>query len=241
MRLNRYLASCGLGSRRKCEALIEEGLVEVNGVNVTGPYVDIDVERDLVRVNEERVVPRAREIYLLLNKPKGYITTKDDPAARKTIMALLPKGAEGVFPIGRLDRDSEGLLLLTTDGALANRLAHPRYGVPRYYRVELAVPFPAQRLNELRKGIYDRGEHLSASRARLYGRKSKEKRVEVVLYTGKKRELRRLFTALGFPVTRILRYGFGPQRLGTLEPGESRPLSPQELGELKKVVDLGRS
>jgi 23S rRNA pseudouridine2605 synthase len=240
MRLNKYLALCGLGSRRKCEGLIAEGIVEVNGIKAGAPYLDVDLESDTVRVNGERVMPRKKEIYLVLNKPKGYLTTRQDPADRKTVMALLPKGAEGVFPVGRLDRESEGLLLLTTDGELAQRLAHPRYGVPRYYRVELTLPFPAHRLKELQKGVYDHGEHLSVSHARLHGRRSKDKRVELVLHTGKKREIRRLFTALGCRVTRILRYGFGPLRLGALEPGTTRALTTQELHALRKVVNPGQ-
>ena len=239
MRLNRYLALCGLGSRRRCEALIDEGIVEVNGTVVAVPYLDIDLESDTVRVNGERVIPRTKEIYLVLNKPKGYLTTRSDPGGRRTVMALLPKRGEGVFPVGRLDRESEGLLLLTTDGDLAQRLAHPRYGVPRYYRVELTVPFPAHRVNELLNGVYDHGEHLSVSHARLHGRRGKDKRVDLVLHTGRKREIRRLFAALGYSVTRILRYGFGPLRLGTLEPGMTRPLSAREIKALKQAVNLG--
>lgn len=239
MRLNRYLASCGLGSRRKCEEFIAEGVVEVNGAVATAPFLQIVVGRDNVKVNGETVLPPVRETYLLLNKPKGYLTTKEDPEARRTVMSLLPRGAEGLFPVGRLDKNSEGLLLFTSDGALAQRLAHPRYGIPRYYRVELTLPFPAHRIRELQKGVYDRGEHLCAARARLSGRGKKSKRVDLVLYTGKKRELRRLFAALGFTVTRILRYGFGTLRLGNLESGASRPVTSQELRTLKKSVDHG--
>jgi 23S rRNA pseudouridine2605 synthase len=146
-----------------------------------------------------------------------------------------------VFPVGRLDRDSEGLLLLTTDGTLAQQLAHPRFGVPRYYRVDVATPFPAQKLAELQNGVNDRGEPLSVSRARLCSRRSSDRRVELMLRTGKKREIRRLFAALGYPVTRILRYGFGPLRLGSLAPGATRPISEAELLALKKAVTRGQS
>lgn len=239
MRLNRYLASCGLGSRRECEQLIRDGLVTINEKPVSEPYVRVALGQDVVKVSGEGVKPPTRHLYLMMNKPKGYLTTTTDPEGRRTVMSLLPKSPDRLFPVGRLDQDSEGLLLFTTDGALAQQLAHPRYGIPRFYRVELATPFPSFRLKELQKGAQDRGEHLCVTRARLCGRGKKSKRVEVVLYTGKKRELRRLFAALGFPVIRILRYGFGSLRLGDLEPGATRVVSPDELVALRKTVERG--
>jgi 23S rRNA pseudouridine2605 synthase len=241
MRLNKFLASCGLGSRRACEAFIAEGVVEVNGSPAKGPFQQVDPSTDRVSVAGETVRPRARAVYFVLHKPKGYLTTVTDPEARRTVMELLPRTAERLFPVGRLDRDSEGLLLFTSDGGVANRLAHPRYGIERLYRVEVHVPFPASRLRDLERGMFVDGELLSVARARLASRGDAARRLDLVLVTGKKREIRRLLLAAGFPVVQILRYGFGPLRLGDLPAGKTRRLSETEIRQLKEAVGLKES
>jgi len=238
MRLNKFLASCGLGSRRSCEALIAEGIVEVNGAPAQGPFQQVDPSTDRVSVAGETVRPRAHAVYIMLHKPKGYLTTATDPESRRTVMELLPRTPQRLFPVGRLDRDSEGLLLLTSDGEMANRLAHPRYGIERFYRVEVNAPFPASRLKELERGAFVDGELLSVARARLASRGDMGRRLDLVMVTGKKREIRRLLQAAGFPVVQILRYGFGPLRLGDLPTGKTRRLTEAEVSQLKEAAGL---
>ncbi len=238
MRLNKFLAACGLGSRRSCERLIAEGIVTVNGVAAQGPFQDVDPETDTVVVGGETVRLPRRHVYLMLNKPRGYVTTSSDPHARKTVMSLLPRTAERLFPVGRLDRDSEGLLLFTSDGELAYRLTHPRWGVRRYYRVDVSPAFPSSRLRDLERGAFVEGELLSVTEARIAD--GKGHRLDLVLVTGKKREIRRLLEAMGFEVRRIFRWGFGPLRLGDLPEGATRPLSAQEVRALKGLVGVGQ-
>ncbi len=237
MRLNRFLALCGLGSRRKCEELISQGLVAVNGSAVSEPSLQVLADEDRVTVGGETVLPPRKHVYIMLNKPKGIVTTTSDPQSRRTVISFLPPNLQGIPHVGRLDKNSEGLLVFTTDGDVAFRMTHPRHGVPRFYRVELSTPFPGSKLKDLVSGTSDRGEHLSVSKARLSGRDKKSKRLDMVLGTGKKREIRRLLSAFGFKVTRILRYGFGPLRLGDLASGAIRPLTAGEVAKLKK--DLG--
>lgn len=238
MRLNRFLAACGLGSRRACEELIAQGIVEVNGVRAQGPFQRVDPLHDRVTVAGERVrMPPA--VVWMVHKPKGYLTTTADPSQRRTVMDLVPRGHRRLFPVGRLDRDSEGLLLLTSDGELANRLMHPRYGVPRFYRVDVSPPFPASRLRDLERGAIVGGELLAFAKASLDSRGDEGKRLRVVLTTGRKREIRRLLEAMGYTVTRIVRYGFGPVRLGDLPVGQARPLTPEECQRLREAVGLG--
>ncbi|MBN1424431.1 rRNA pseudouridine synthase [Candidatus Fermentibacteria bacterium] len=238
MRLNKYLASSGLGSRRACEQLIADGIVTINGEPAQGPFQQVDPARDRVAVAGETVRPPKHPIYVMLHKPAGYITTVKDPESRRTVMSLLPKTAERLFPVGRLDRDSEGLLLFTSDGETANRLAHPRYGIQRFYRVEVNLPFPASKLRDLERGVFVEGELLAVAKARLDPPRDQGKRLELVLVTGKKREIRRLLQAMGFAVTRILRYGFGSLRLGDLPLGKTRRLSPAEIRQLKEIVGI---
>jgi len=238
MRLNKFLASCGLGSRRSCETLIAEGIVEVNGAPATGPFQQVDPDKDRVTVAGETVRQRRRAVYLMLHKPRGYLTTVSDSQSRRTVMELLPRSAVRLFPVGRLDRDSEGLLLFTSNGDVANRLAHPRYGIQRFYRVEVNTPFPASRLKDLERGVFVDRELLSVARARLASRGDSSRRLDLVLVTGKKREIRRLLHASGFDVVRILRYGFGPLRLDDLPEGKTRRLSADEVRGLQRAVGL---
>ncbi|MCU0612261.1 MAG: rRNA pseudouridine synthase [Candidatus Eisenbacteria bacterium] len=238
MRLNKYLASCGLGSRRACEQLIANGIVTVNDEDAQGPFQQVDPSVDRVAVAAETVRPPRHAVYILLNKPRGYLTTVSDPESRRTVMSLIPRTPERLFPVGRLDRDSEGLLLLTSDGETANRLAHPRHGIERFYRVEVSTPFPAGRLQDLEHGAFVDGELLAVAKARLSPPGDQGKRLELVLVTGKKREIRRLLEAMGFTVTRVFRYGFGPIRLGDLPVGKTRRLAPAEIRHLKETVGL---
>ena len=230
-RLQKYLARAGVASRRRAEELIRSGRVTIDGrVARLGERVPEGAE---VRVDGELVRPPAERVVLVLHKPRGYTTTKSDPHAERTVYELVPD-LPGLVAVGRLDRDSEGLLLFTNWGELAHRLAHPRFGVEKVYRVyaRKGTP-PAAALRRLEKGILDRGERLVAKKARPASRGA-----VLTLTEGKKREVRRMMRAIGYPVERLLRVKYGPVRLGGLLPGRWRRLSEEEVAALARAVGL---
>ncbi len=231
MRLQKYLARSGLASRRKAERLIEAGRVTVDGVVATlGTRVRPGQE---VRVDGRVVAPPAAVIVLLLHKPQGYTTTRSDPHALRTVYELLPE-LPGLHAVGRLDRDSEGLLLFTNHGELTQRLTHPRYRVARVYRVwtkKGAIPPPVAR--QLVRGVRVDGERLKAQKAR-----PAPGGAVLTLTEGKKREVRRMLAALGYPVVRLLRVKMGPVRLGGLKAGQWRRLDEAEVDALFRSVGL---
>lgn len=235
-RLQKALARAGFGSRRSCEELIAAGRVEVNGRPATlGDRVDPEV--DEVRVDGRRISTDPRLRYVALHKPRGVTTTMRDPHAERDLTRLLPKGPR-VFPVGRLDRYTEGLLLLTNDGDLAHRLAHPRYGVEKEYLAEVeGVPTP-RHLARLRRGVRLDDGPARAADARLAGRSGGRGAVHVVMTEGRKREVRRMLEAVGLPVRRLIRTRVGPVRLGRLRPGETRDLSPEEVRALYRAAGL---
>jgi 23S rRNA pseudouridine2605 synthase len=226
-RLQKALARAGLGSRRACEKLVAEGRVTVNGLRASlGDRVDAltdQVEVDGVRVP---IAPDLR--YYAFNKPPGVVTTLRDPQGRPTITAFVPSGPR-VFPVGRLDRDSEGLLLLTNDGELANRLTHPRYGVEKEYLAEVAGTPSDRALARLVRGVELEDGVARAISARRVGGASGRAAIRVVMGEGRKREVRRMLAAVGLPVQRLVRLRIGHLRLGRLRPGEVRPLEPNEI------------
>ncbi len=234
-RLQRILARAGYGSRRACEELIVEGRVTLNGTLATlGDRAD-PVE-DEVRVDGLEVNLDPNVKYYALHKPPGVVTTMRDPQGRPDIRGFLPEGPR-VFPVGRLDRDTEGLLLLTNDGDLANALTHPRFGVEKEYLAEVeGVPTP-KHIGQLRRGVeLEDGDALAKS-ARVAGRSGDRGAVRLVMTEGRKREVRRLLAAVGLPVTRLVRVRVGPIRLGGLPPGERRELTHDEVVALRRVVD----
>ena len=234
-RLQRVLARAGYGSRRSCEELIIEGRVTLNGTVATlGDRAD-PVE-DEVRVDGLEVNLDPNVKYYALHKPPGVVTTMRDPQGRPDIRGFLPEGAR-VFPVGRLDRDTEGLLLLTNDGDLANALTHPRFGVEKEYLAEVeGVPTP-KHIGQLRRGVELEDGDASAKGARVAGRSGDRGAVRLVMTEGRKREVRRLLAAVGLPVTRLVRVRVGPIRLGGLPPGERRELTHDEVVALRQVVD----
>lgn len=241
-RVQRALARAGFGSRRACEELIVAGRVQVNGRRVElGDRVDPD--RDEVRVDGDRIGVDPGLRYLVLHKPRGVTTTMRDPHAERDLSRFLPKGPR-VFPVGRLDRDTEGLLLLTNDGDLAHRLAHPRHGVEKEYLAEVDGVPSERRLGRLRRGVELEDGVARASSARAAGRgrpsASGEGRaaVRLVLAEGRKREVRRMLEAVGLPVRRLVRTRIGPIRLGRLRPGELRDLDPEEVRALYRVAGM---
>ena len=234
-RLQRILARAGYGSRRSCEELIVEGRVTLNGTVATlGDRAD--AVEDEVRVDGLDVNLDPNVKYYALHKPLGVVTTMRDPQGRPDIRAFLPEGPR-IFPVGRLDRDTEGLLLLTNDGDLANALTHPRFAVEKEYLAEVeGVPTP-KHVGQLRRGVELEDGLARAKSARMAGRSGDRGAVRLVMTEGRKREVRRLLAAVGLPVTRLVRVRVGEVRLGGLAPGERRELTLDEVVALRRVVD----
>jgi pseudouridine synthase len=238
VRLQKVLAAAGLGSRRHCEELIGEGRVEVDGQVVRWFGARVDPERQVIRVDGLRIPARQGLVYLALNKPPGVLTAMSDDRGRKTIADLLPSGGERLFHVGRLDYDTEGLILLTNDGELAHRLAHPRYGVLKTYVADVAGPVPSGLGRRLAAGIELEDGIAAADKFRVIDRAGSRALVEITLHEGRKHIVRRMLAEAGHPVSRLVRTQLGPVRLGSLAPGTSRELTTAEIGELYAAVGM---
>ncbi|MCD5408151.1 rRNA pseudouridine synthase [Candidatus Bipolaricaulota bacterium] len=230
MRLNKFLQAAGVASRRKADELIKAGRVKVNDRPATEPWREVDPARDRVVVDDRPVSLLPDKHYLKLYKPRGVTSTLADPHAERTLAEFVPPGRR-LFPVGRLDRDSEGLVLLTDDGELAYFLTHPRFGVVKRYRVELDRPLRREELARLRRGIQLEDGPFSPKVLKVERRE-----VELELAEGRKREIRRGFSALGYRVVRLVRLSIGPLELGELRPGQVVPLSREELRALRKLI-----
>jgi 23S rRNA pseudouridine2605 synthase len=221
-----------LAARRGAEALMLEGRVTRNGEPVRELGTKADILKDDVRVDGVRVKLPKEHVYLVLNKPRGVVTTRSDPDRRQTVMDLVPAVA-GLFPIGRLDVTTEGLILLTNDGAFAERVAHPRYEVPRVYHAKVHRVPDAQALQRLQQGVKVDGDFMAVDRARVIDADNNAW-VEVTLHEGKQHEVKRLLEAVGHPVAKLRRVAIGPVTSRGLEPGEFRALSPEEIEGLRR-------
>jgi 23S rRNA pseudouridine2605 synthase len=231
VRLQKFLAQAGVASRRAGEQLILSGRVRVNGEPARLLGCKVDPARDQVEVDGTAVKAR-RRLYVALHKPRGYLCTRLDPERRRTIVELLPKEWDHLYSVGRLDQDSEGLIFLTNDGQFALRLTHPRYGTRKTYRVTVAGRVAPPLLGRLTAGVMDQGEKLKASKARLLSANKTHSTLELDLNEGKNREVRRLFAALGFEITRLVRVKIGPVPLGELPAGKWRTLTEPEIKSL---------
>lgn len=236
IRLQKWLAYCGLGSRRACEALIKAGRVTVNGqVATLGMKVHPAHDRILVEGKPLKAPPP--RVYLMLHKPRDYITTCSDPHAKKTVMDLVAEVPVPVFPVGRLDADSEGLLLMTNDGELAHRLLHPRHKVPKTYRVWVHGQPSRSALQALRNGVMLEEGRTAPARVRMLSASPSQSVLEITLREGRKRQVRRMCEAVGHPVRRLVRVAFGPLKLPReLLPGQWRWLTPKEQRALQNAV-----
>jgi 23S rRNA pseudouridine2605 synthase len=235
-RLQRSLARAGFGSRRACEEVIAAGRVEINGrVATLGDRLDPTVDEVRVDGSKVNVDPELRTF--ALHKPRGVTTTMRDPHAERDLTGFLPKGVH-VFPVGRLDRDTEGLLLLTNDGSLAHRLTHPRYAIEKEYLAEVGRPPSQRQLARLRRGVELDDGTARAVDARSAGGGGGRGGVRLVMIEGRKREVRRMLDAVELPVRRLVRVRVGPIRLGKLGPGEVRELGPEDVRALYRAADL---
>jgi 23S rRNA pseudouridine2605 synthase len=236
-RVQKVLAGAGIGSRRACEGLIAAGRVAVDGQVVT-LGAKADPRRQVITVDGERVHTNPLLAYLLLNKPPGVVTTVLDPQGRSTVMDLVPANPR-VYPVGRLDRDTEGLLLLTNDGELANRLAHPRYEIEKTYVAQIRGGARKRALRQLLDGVRLEDGVARARSVRELGATGTHSLLEIVLAEGRKREVRRMLAAVGIPLERLARVKLGPLALGDIAPGRFRPLTGAEVRALYAVVGMG--
>ena len=233
IRLNSFIAKTGLCSRRKADILISQGKIKLNDNIITQLGVKIEPLIDKVEYKGKILRLKTKNSYILLNKPKGYITTTKDERGRKTVLDLLEPAMRKrrLFPVGRLDKDTEGLLILTDDGELANKLMHPSGKIEKKYEVALDKPFKKDDSSKLTKGITDEGELLKVKSVKILG----EEKVEVVLIEGKKREIKRIFRAIGYKTQEIKRTEYAFLTLEGLKKSEYRELSINELKGLKTL------
>lgn len=238
LRINRFLADCGLGSRRRVEQLVAEGRIRVNGRITSDLSRIIDTDLDEVRLDGRLLVRETRLFYLMLNKPKGYITTAEDVQNRAIVLDLIPGHfrEKGVMPVGRLDRDTEGLLLFTNDGDLAFRLTHPRYEIPKEYIIDLDRPLTEGDRARLEKGV--RLKEFKTNPARVIPVSESGDTIKLIITEGKKRQIRVTMATLGYKVRRLRRVALGPVRLTGVNARSYRALRPAEVRALRKAVGL---
>lgn len=236
VRLQKFMADCGIASRRKCEEIISAGKVKVNG-HPAKVGDKVNPKKDLVTVYGKKINKTAEMRYIMLNKPRGYVTTVSDEHAKKTVMQLMHGVKERVYPVGRLDRDSEGLLLFTNDGALANALMHPSGNITKIYRVTVRPAVNDDMLDKLRNGVEIDGRKTLPCDVILLTEEDDRVVLEFGIREGRNREIRKMCEAVGLEVARLKRIAEGPVKLGMLPLGKFRDLTPREIEKLQKLVD----
>lgn len=239
-RLQKVLAAAGVASRRECELLILEGRVEVDRQVVRELGTRVDRAKHEIRVDGD-VLHHAKLVYFAVNKPVGVVSTARDQAGRQRVIDLLPPNSPRVFSVGRLDMSSEGLILVTNDGELANGLAHPRHGVEKIYHVQVSGEVGTDLIGKLQRGVRLSDGFVHAKHVRIKSRHKKSSLLEMVLDEGRNREIRRLLARLGHKVQRLRRVAVGPVRLEEMPVGSVRELTRQEVASLKRVVNAGRA
>jgi len=233
MRLQKYLAQCGVASRRAAEKMISDGIVSVNGRTVTEMGFQIDEQSDQVCVDGRPVSPESEKHYLAYYKPAGEVTTVSDPEGRATVMDHFRDYPVRLFPVGRLDYDSEGLLLLTNDGDLMNHLLHPSYQIPKSYLTKVSNIVNDKEIRQLRQGVLIEGKLTSPASVRLIRTDTFSTDLLITIHEGRNRQVRKMIEAIGHQVVHLKRVRFGPIRLGDLPCGMWRKLTDQEIKELR--------
>ncbi|MGH7742979.1 MAG: pseudouridine synthase, partial [Candidatus Eiseniibacteriota bacterium] len=235
IRLNKLLATRGVGARRKCDRLIESGLVRVNGEVITAPGARVVEGRDKITVSGKPLPEPSVHRYLMLNKPVGVITTLHDPEGRRNIADLIPREGR-LYPVGRLDADTSGLLIVTNDGALAHHLMHPRYGLTKFYRVLLTTEPNEGQLTRLAGGVeFEPGVRSAPARVRRRDPVPRGAVIEIAIHEGRHRQVRRMCEAVGLTVLGLHRWAYGPLKLGELARGVWRDLSEDEVAALRSA------
>ncbi len=237
VRLQKVMADMGLCSRRKAEELIQKNKVKVNG-HPASIGQKIDPNADLVTVDGEKVFyDRKRDmIYLMMNKPRGYLTSMSDDRGRKCVTELLPKLSQRVFPVGRLDLNSEGLLLFTNDGNFANTLAHPSHRISKVYRVTVRPDITDEQAAKISAGVYIDGRKTAPAEVRILSKEANRVVLEIVIREGRNRQVRKMCESVGLEVARLKRTAIGPIRLKMLQPGEVRELTKEELMAIRTAM-----
>ena len=231
MRINKYIAASGIASRRKADELIKNGNVRVNGTALTEPGYEV-ADGDLVEVNGTPVLPPENKVYILLNKPVGYVTTVKDEGGRPTVMDLVTEVEGRVFPVGRLDVNTSGMLIMTNDGDFAYRVAHPKHKLGKTYRVRVAGIVTRGKLDRLRKGVDIGGFVTSPAEVEIVKELPKETVLEITIHEGKNRQVRKMCKAIDCPVRELERIAIGPVKIGRLATGGYRKLTRQEIDAL---------
>jgi len=234
MRLNKYIAQSGVASRRKADQLTINGAVRINGRVMKEPGYDVQPE-DTVEINGQVLHPATKKIYIVLNKPKGYITTVSDEQDRPTVMDLVTDITERIFPVGRLDYNTTGLLILTNDGELSQMLTHPQHQVTKTYHARVSGVLSNERMSKLRSGVDIGGFVTSKARVEILKQADKSTIVEIEISEGKNRQVRKMFTAVGCKVQELERVSMGEIRLGRLLQGHYRKMTAQEVAYLKSL------
>lgn len=235
IRLQKFLSEAGVASRRKAEEMIRNGMVKVNGA-VAQIGDSVDPKKDTVVVKGKKVRKESNLRYILLNKPRGYVTTTDDDLGRKCVLELVKDVKERIYPVGRLDRVSEGALILTNDGAFANAMMHPSRHVPKTYRVTVRPDATAEQVDILSTGVELDGRMTAPAEVHVISKEEGRAVLEIVLYEGRNRQIRRMCEAVNLEVARLRRIAVGPIKLGMLQTGEWRDLTPAEVESLFKAA-----
>ena len=237
IRLQKFLSEAGVASRRKAEEMIRNGSVKVNGV-VAQIGDSVDPKKDTVVVKGRKIKKEGSLRYILLNKPRGYVTTTDDDLGRKCVLELVKDVKERIYPVGRLDRVSEGALIMTNDGAFANAMMHPSKHVPKTYRVTVRPEATAEQVDILSTGIEIDGRMTAPADVHVISKEEGRAVLEIVLYEGRNRQIRKMCEALDLEVARLRRIAVGPVKLGMLQTGEWRDLTAQEIESLFKAAGM---
>ncbi len=235
LRLNKYLAHQGITSRRKADELIDKGQVQVNGRRVFEYGLKINPKTDRVKVSGRSVGTKPQSVYFIFNKPKSVVTSTSDPQGRPTVLDFFRGIRKRIFPVGRLDWNTEGLLLVTNDGDFAWNIINPKSNIPKTYHAKLNGLVPAHKLEKLKKGVSIRGGKVQATHIKhLQGRSDKKDWVQITVTEGKNRQVRKMFEKIGFDVVKLKRVAIGQLKLSGLKPGDYRPMNQKDLEKLFK-------
>lgn len=235
MRIAKFLASAGVASRRKCEELIFEGKVSVNGAVISEPGTQVDPEKDEVRVGKKRISVPEEKVYIMFNKPVGCVSTCSDDKGRTTVLDYITGISERIYPVGRLDFTTEGLLLLTNDGELANRLTHPRHEVGKRYLVIVEGDVTSDDVKKLEKGVFIEGGKTAPARLKILKRENGKTELTIIIHEGRNHQVKKMFEAVEKKVVFLKRISVGDINLGQLKKGEYRKLTDEEVAYLKSI------
>lgn len=232
IRLQKYLAGCGIASRRKAEEIIKQGRVRVDGIVVTTMGIQIDPAKQIISLDGKRVQPENEYVYILLNKPKGYVTTLSDPQGRPIVTSLIKDIPVRIFPVGRLDLDTEGALLLTNDGSLAQKIQHPKFEIHKSYEAKVTGLPNKKKITQLEKGIILEGRKTAPAKIIIKKKLKNSSLIRITIHEGRKRQVRKMFQSIGHPVIQLKRISYGQLHLGSLATGQYKKLTTNDINKI---------